>query len=78
MIRLMTPYFWANITEQLLGGDPKAIRVPIGNRPPETSKEFVAAAYQASVGSEVSGALGSDDADVQLAALWDIHERFQR
>ncbi len=52
--------FWTNVTEQLWRGDLTTIKVEKSNRLPETSHEFMDAAYHASVGSEVAAALGGD------------------
>lgn len=65
--------FWTNITEQLWT-DPhlRAVTLKASNRLPETSDEFMDAAFHASVGSEVAAALGGDDEDRQINAIWDI------
>ena len=64
--------YWTNATGQLWREDIKTIKIPKANRFPDTGLEFMQAAFHASVGSEVAAALGADDEDRQISAIWDI------
>lgn len=67
--------FWLNLTAELQSkGIDSQLRVPVEQcLEGDGEKSFLQAMWQATAGSPVAAALGSDDAEVQDAAVFDIY-----